>query len=135
MGLGFVDIFALGAAIGSLHVCNNSRAVLLDGILIHTKSFGEIISRIFSFFGIKIVIGPGISLSMMVLSISFEITQYVEISSLHPTWTIRGLFAGLFLRVKILETASLSSAFAPNQYTVSVGKAITSHFSNNCFAI
>ena len=67
------------------------------------------------------VIGPGQNLSITI-SASF-VTDLTKLYTcfLSPIWTINGLSLGL-----PLLTASSSKAFAPNPYTVSVGKITVS---------
>jgi hypothetical protein len=65
VGLGFHEIFALGAAIGLSTAFRNSCATLLEGILIPTKGLGVTISGITSFFFKSKVRGQGKSLSII----------------------------------------------------------------------
>ncbi len=65
VGLGFQEIFALGAAIGLSTALRNSLAIWLEGILIPTKGLEVTISGIISFFFKSKVIGPGKSLSII----------------------------------------------------------------------
>jgi hypothetical protein len=86
VGLGLVDIFALGAAIGKSQSDNTARATGWLGILIDIKGCHAVIHRGMDAFGGKrMVIGQGISLSMMVRSISFVIYAYSSICSFLAT--------------------------------------------------
>jgi hypothetical protein len=108
-----VEIFALGAAIGKFTACKKSKATWLLGILIQIYSLQAVtILGIFSFFLRRIVIGPGMSLSIISCSIGEEIVAYWVIWSLVQTWTIIGFFCGLPLIKKIFFTARWSRAFA-----------------------
>ena len=122
-----MDILALGAAIGKSQRDNSASATGWLGILIDINGCPAVMLEGIHFFGgRRIVMGHGISLSIIVFSISLVIKAYFEICCFLATCEIIGLSCGLFFNWKILAIAFGSNAFAPNPYTVSVGKA-TSH--------
>ena len=81
VGLGRPERFALGAAIGILHSCNNALATKWDGIRIATVSRPPVVSYgILSAFGKIMVNGPGqnTSASASARAIIFSLSVFIS---------------------------------------------------------